>query len=273
MEKEKDVYNFIAADFSRKKSKPWKDLETFVKEIKEKEISFTGYNIDLGCGNGRNFRVFMQISFTGYNIDLGCGNGRNFRVFMQPNNKLIGVDNSFEFLKIARDHLKSNNYLPKESSNFIQLILSDILFLPIRPNVIQNIFSIATIHHIKDKAQLNKAISQFNSLLRNKGYFLFTVWRKYQKNYRSYFIKDKIKRLVNPKYRKLQINLGLNEYGDKFVPWTLSAEKKTYKRFYHFFSNREIKKLLTEYIILEFKKMGGPNKKDNFFILTQKVIK
>ncbi len=247
---EKDLYNFLAKDYNKKRSKPWKDLETFVKEIKEKEISFTGYNIDLGCGNGRNFSLFMQ-----------------------PNNKLIGVDNSFEFLKIARDHLKSDKNLPKNSSNFIQLILSDILFLPIRPNVIQNIFSIATIHHIKDKTQLNYAISQFNRLLRNKGYFLFTVWRKYQKNYRSYFIKDKIKRLFNPKYRKIQINLGLNEYGDKFVPWTLSAENKTYNRFYHFFSNKEIKKLLKEYIILEFRKIGGPNKKDNFFVLTQKVIK
>jgi SAM-dependent methyltransferase len=247
---EKNLYNFLAADFSKKRSKPWKDLKTFVEEIKEKEFSFTGYNIDLGCGNGRNFSEFIQ-----------------------PNNRLIGVDNSFEFLKIARDRLKTDNNLPKNSSNFIQLILSDIVFLPIRPNVIQNIVSIATIHHIKDKIQLNNAISQFNRLLRNKGFFLFTVWRKYQKKYRSYFIKDKIKRLFNPKYRKTQINLGLNEYGDKFVPWTLSAEKKTYNRFYHFFSNKEIKKLLSEYAILEFKKMGGPNKKDNFFILTQKRIK
>lgn len=247
---EKNLYNFLAKDYNKKRSKPWKYLEMFVKEIKEKEISFTGYNIDLGCGNGRNFSVFIQ-----------------------PNNKLIGVDISFEFLKIARERLKSDNNLPKNSYNFIQLILSDILFLPIRPNVIQNIFSIATIHHIKDKAQRNFAISQFNCLLRDKGYFLFTVWRKYQKNYRSYFIKDKIKRLFNPKYRKIQINLGLKEYGDKFVPWTLSAEKKTYNRFYHFFSIKEIKKLLNEYTIIEFKKMGGPNKKDNFFILAQKLIK
>ncbi len=247
---EKELYNFLAKDYHKKRSKPWKDLETFVKEIKEKEISFTGYNIDLGCANGRNFSTFLQ-----------------------PNNRLIGVDNSLEFLRIARDRLKSNNNLPKESLKFIQLILSDILFLPIRPNVIQNIFSIATIHHIKNKTQCNYAISQLYYLLRNKGCFLFTVWRKYQKKYRSYFIKDKIKRLFNPKYRKTQINLGLNEYGDKFVPWTLSAEKKTYKRFYHFFSSKEIKKLLHEFIILEFKKLGGPNKKDNFFVLAQKITK
>jgi len=247
---EKELYNFLAKDYHKKRSKPWKDLEMFVKEIKEKEISFTGYNIDLGCANGRNFNMFLQ-----------------------PNNRLIGVDNSLEFLKIARDRLKSNNNLPKESLKFIQLILSDILFLPIRPNVIQNIFSIATIHHIRNKTQRNYAISQLYYLLRYKGCFLFTVWRKYQKKYRSYFIKDKIKRLFNPKYRKTQANLGLNEYGDKFVPWTLSAEKKTYNRFYHFFSNKEIKKLLKEFTILEFKRMGGPNKKDNFFILAQKLIK
>jgi len=247
---EKDLYNFLAKDYHKKRSKPWKVLESFVEEIKEKETSFTGYNIDLGCGNGRNFSTFLQ-----------------------PNNRLIGVDNPFEFLRIARDHLKLDNNLPKDSFNFIQLILSDILFLPIRPNVIQNIFSIATIHHIKDKTQRDYAISELYRLLRKKGHFLFTVWRKYQKNYRSYFIKDKLKRLFSPKYRKTQINLGLNEYGDKFVPWTLSAEKKTYNRFYHFFSNKEIKKLFNEYTILEFKKIGGPNKRDNFFVLAQKAIK
>lgn len=247
---EKDLYNFLAKDYHKKRRKPWKDLETFVEEIEEKEIFFTGYNIDLGCGNGRNFSTFIQ-----------------------PNNKLIGVDNSFEFLKIARENLKSDNNLPQNCSNFIQLILSDILFLPIRSNVIQNIFSIATIHHIKDNTHRSFATSQLFRLLRDKGYFLFTVWRKYQKNYRGYFIKDKIKRLFNPKYKKTQRNLGLNEYGDKFVPWTLSAEKKTYNRFYHFFSKKEMKNLLKEYIILELKNMGGPNKKDNFFGLAQKVIK
>ena len=37
---EKDLYNFLAEDYHKKRSKPWKDLETFVKQIKEKEISF-----------------------------------------------------------------------------------------------------------------------------------------------------------------------------------------------------------------------------------------
>ena len=243
----KKIYDILAQDYHRKRFSKNKDLETFVKEIKEKEISFTGYNIDLGCANGRNFKVFLQ-----------------------SNIKLIGIDNSIEFLKISRNRIATgNNYTMKERRS-IELIQSDILFLPIRPNVIQNIFSIATIHHIKDKTQLNYAISQLYCLLRDKGYFLFTVWRKYQKNYRSYFIKDKIKRLFNPKYRKVQKNLGLNEYGDKFVPWTLSAEKKTYNRFYHFFSGKELKKMLRSFVIKEMTKRGGPNKKDNFFVLAKK---
>jgi hypothetical protein len=67
-----------------------------------------------------------------------------------------------------------------------------------------------------------------------------------------------------------QNKLDLEEFGDKFIPWTISKENLTYNRFYHFFSRKELKKLLQMYIIMELKKRGGPNKKDNFFVLAKK---
>jgi len=183
-----------------------------------------------------------DVSFNGYNIDLGCANGRNFKIFLQFNIKLIGIDNSIEFLKISRNRIAT----------------------------IDNIFSIAAIHHIKNIHNRNHVLKQIYAILNNNGLLFLTLWRKYQKKYRYYFIRDWFKRLYSSHYRVTQNKLDLEEFGDKFIPWTISKENLTYNRFYHFFSRKELKKLLESFVIKEMKKRGGPNKKDNFFVLARK---
>ena len=78
------------------------------------------------------------------------------------------------------------------------------------------------------------------------------------------------KRTFTVKFKKNQKIIGLEEFGDKYVPWTLSEEQKTYNRFYHFFSKFELKKLLKIFNVIEFKITGGPTEKDNFFIFARK---
>ena len=241
-------YNEIAHDYHIKRKKPWKALESFLSYLAEKNIIFTGYCIDLGCANGRNFKLFKNSS-----------------------NKLIGIDKSLEFLKSALESLRGSNQSLKRDADNIQLILGDLNHIPIRVNSIQTIFSIATIHHIKFKTKREKALLQIFNLLAENGYFLPTVWRRWQKRFKTYFISDLIKRIFNPKYKKHQKELKLYEFGDKYVPWMVSKENKTYNRFYHFFSKREIKKLLSNFKIKAFRIIGGPANKDNFFILAQKI--
>ena len=242
-------YNFnkIAKDYHSKRRKPWRPLEFFLNHLKKKGYLFTGINLDLGCANGRNFKI------------LGT----------YPN-KLIGIDLSLEFLKIAHECLTDKSQYSELESNFIQILLGDIKHLPIRTDSIDNIFSIATIHHIKNRSDRKKTFLQFNNSMKKKGYLIITVWRKWQKEYRGYFFLDWLKRNLSRKHkRKKKIN-GLEEFGDKYVPWTDSQEKETYNRFYHFFSKHEIKKLLKIFEIKDFKIMGGPGNCDNFFILAQK---
>ena len=246
----KKIYDFLALDYHQKRFYPWKDFELFYNKLIQKGVSFNGYSIDLGCANGRNFKIFLQSDI-----------------------KLIGIDNSIEFLKILRNRLKTgNNYTMKERRS-IELIQSDINAIPIRPKIVNNLFSIATIHHIKNLRNRNLALKQIYGILKNDGYILSTVWRKYQKKYRFYFIRDWFKRLYSPSYRIKQSTLDLAEYGDKFIPWTISKENLTYNRFYHFFSLKELKKLLRSFVIKELKKRGGPNKRDNFFVLAKKESK
>jgi len=183
---------------------------------------------------------------------------------------LIGLDNSMEFLKISLNYLRSTSDLTEDEKNNIQIILGDLSYLPFRTNSIQNIFSIATIHHIKGKQQRKKVLSQLFNILSNNGALILTVWKRWQKKFRKFFIYDWFKRILIPKFRNLQRKKGLPDFGDKYIPWTNSHDNYIYQRFYHFFSKNEVMDLLEAFNIKEIEELGGPNKKDNFFVLAQK---
>jgi SAM-dependent methyltransferase len=244
---ENSSFNHIAKDYHTKRKKPWRPLEFFIGFLKNK-----GYR------------------FKGISLDLGCANGRNFKIMNNPPNKLIGIDISFNLLKIANSTMKDSNQFSINESKFFHLIQGDIVYLPIRENSINTIFSIATIHHIKKKSERRKALLEMHKKLKKNGQLLITVWRKWQKKFRDYFIWEWVRRNFSGGYKNQQKERGLEEFGDKYVPWTLSKENETYERFYHFFSKRELKKLMKIYNIVEFRITGGPTDKDNFFIFALK---
>jgi SAM-dependent methyltransferase len=239
-------YDNIADDYDSKRKKPWIPLKDFLFFLSKNRYTFKG-----NC------------------IDLGCANGRHFEIFKNSNNKIIGIDNSSALLKLALKRLKSSKQYSKIELNRIQLILADLKFIPIRTHSIQNVFSVATIHHVKEQQERAKVIKRLFDLLQEDGYLLITVWRIWHKRVKKHFIIDWVKR-INPRYKHQQKRVGLKEFGDKYVPWTFTRKNETFYRFYHFFSKKEIKKLLQNFIIKEFKMMGGPTKEDNFFILAQK---
>ena len=237
-------YDKIAKDYNLKRKKPWKPLQEFINYLSEQQNDFTGICLDLGCGNGRNFELFKKES-----------------------NKLIGIDNSIELLKIAKENQENFTLFSKLDSNNISLILGDLQHLPIRESMVNTIFSIAAIHHIKTIQNRREAINQIFKIMPSNGQIILTVWRRWQKKLKKYFLLDWLKRKFNRNYKNRQRKKGLPEFGDKYVPWTVPKEQQKYNRFYHFFSKREIKKLLKNYHIQIFRVMGGPNTKDNFFIL------
>jgi len=237
----------IAKDYHMKRKKPWRPLEFFIEFLENKGYYFRGKILDLGCANGRNFRIMSN-----------------------PPSKLIGIDISLELLKIANLNLHNIDHYSQEESKFFQLILADMVNLPIRENSIDSIFSIASLHHVKRKTDRNTALFQMYELLKSNGHIILTVWRKWQKRFRDYFLLDWLKRNFTVKYKDQQKVIGLEEFGDKYVPWTLSDKDKVYKRFYHFFSKRELKKLMKTFDVLILKIIGGPTDRDNFFVFASK---
>ncbi len=240
-------YNYLAEDYDQKRKKPWKALEDFLQEIGINKLAFSGYCLDIGCGNGRNFPLISLTS-----------------------NHIIGLDNSIELLRFAQKnanrHIKENS----ERNLHIQLILCSLNLLPIRSKAINSAYVIAVIHHIKSSKNRKMIMQQIYNIIKDNGWVIVSVWRKFQKKYRWFFFKDLVKRTLLPNYSKEQVQEGLGEFGDKIIPWTLSKEGKTYLRFYHLFSQKEAKKLINNFKIVETTKLGGPGKKDNFFFFLKK---
>jgi SAM-dependent methyltransferase len=239
-------WNKFAEDYDRKRRTPWNELVSFLYSIKREDYKFKGTNLDLGCANGRHFEVFSS-----------------------EYNRIIGIDNSIEFLKIAKKRL-SQNQEHNGNLHYVDLILADMAKLPVRKDTIDNIFSIAALHHIKSSKERETTFNFLNAILKPEGYLLITVWRRWQKRFRKHFIKDWIKRILLSSHKKNEIGKGLQEFGDIFVPWTNSSQNITINRFYHLYSSREFQKLLADFEVKKFEKMGGPGGKDNFFVLAKK---
>ncbi len=233
-------YNNFAKDYDNKRKNHWVPLHNFLQDLESLDYRFDGIIIDLGCGNGRNLPLLKA-----------------------SNNSVLGIDKSLEFLNIA----KNRNDLQDHNIHFL---LSDMLTLPIRPSSINSIFAIASIHHVMDKSDRSRIMAFCNSILKRNGYIVMSVWRRFQKKYRTYFLIEFIKQKLSLKYKKKQELLGLHEFGDIVIPWTVSSTRITHKRHYHLFSKNELKRLLSEYKIIRFRKLGGPNRKDNYFILAKK---
>ena len=52
-----NTFNRIAKDYHSKRKKPWRPLELFIQYLIKKKYLLRGMSLDLGCANGRNFKI------------------------------------------------------------------------------------------------------------------------------------------------------------------------------------------------------------------------
>ena len=105
----------------------------------------------------------MKYFFNKCVVDMGCGPGINIKnVFFKKdfkNCKYIGVDISKKMLDIAKKNIPYGIFINSDMSN-----------LKIKKNSIDTILSCGSLHHVENKI---KTISNWYSLLKKDGYFLF----------------------------------------------------------------------------------------------------
>lgn len=191
LKKTKEDYNLIAQDFSSKRKEVWEELRFLFEDLKKGE------------------RV----------LDLGCGNGRWFKIFKEKEVEYIGIDNSEKLIEIAR------TLFPKAT-----FIVADALKIPFQENYFDKVYAIALLHHIPSERYRLLVLKEIKRVLKPRGKLILTVWKICQWKERYLFLKYTILKL----FGKSKL-----DWGDVFERWG----KKT-ERYYHFFSKRELKKLI-----------------------------
>lgn len=149
----------------------------------------------------------------------GCGNGRYFPFFKEKKVNYFGIDNSKELIKIA-----------KEKFPEAKLEKGDALNLPFVDNFFDKVYSIALLHHLPSKEFRLQFLSEVKRVLKPQGLVVLTVWKFW--TIESY--------LLILKYTILKlIGRSKLDWKDFFEPWG-----KKVKRYYHWFSEKEMVDLL-----------------------------
>lgn len=148
-------------------------------------------------------------------LDLGCGNGRWFKLFQKKKIDYVGVDFSEELIKIAQ-----RNYPQAKFQT------ADVLKLPFPDKYFNKIYSIAVLHHIPSEELRLKSLKEVKRVLNPGGILILTTWKFHDKKEYFLLFKYTILKLIG------KSNL---DFKDVFESWG-----KKIKRYYHFFSEREL---------------------------------
>ena len=229
------------------------DLE-FAKYLLEKTRET--YNLIAKDFSGKREKIWEEMLFLFDDLkegekvlDLGCGNGRWFSVFREKKVEYFGVDFSEKLVQIAKEKFPEGKFL-----------VADALNLPFPENFFDKVYSIAVLHQIPSEIFRIKFLKEAKRVLKKEGKLILTVWKFHE-------LKEK---LILLKYTFLKlIGKSKLDFRDVFESWGKRA-----KRYYHFFSQKELKNLL-EKAGFKILKIGlVKNKKgnrQNYFAICQKA--
>ena len=164
--------------------------------------------------------------------DIGCGNGKN----MVPGEDLefVGVDISTELCKIAS--VKTG----------FKVLTGSVLDLPFDNNSFDHAISIAVLHHLSNKKDRIKALSEIVRVIKPGGTAMITVWAF-----------DK-----TGKDGKRSIKSGL-------IKWEISADE-VYQRYYYLYDEEELDNIARS--IDDVKIVSSRFEKNNYYLVIQKKI-
>ena len=189
------VYDVIAESFDSTRRHPWQEVTEFIANVSPNDLV----------------------------LDLGSGNGRHTKLLANNARSTIGVDISYNILKLS---------LSKELAEItrdITLVNCDAIKLPFKDNCFAKIISIAVIHHLETKEKRKKVLDEIYRVLNLQGKAQISCWLK-----------------SHPRFTKEDLRAAV-ESGkqDIIVPWTLPSGEKI-SRYYYLFEIEEIEDLVKE---------------------------
>jgi SAM-dependent methyltransferase len=216
-----EFYKTAADDFSRTRTTMWPGVAKFLSSI-----PFDSLILDAGCGNGKNMTK-------------------------TPHN-FIGLDTCTELLNIISSKLINPVTKISIKSNIVDLVTGSVDNLPFPNETFDATMSVAVIHHLNS---FNSRLNAFKELIRvckPGGKILITVWQmesnpKYIGG--SEYIGSSEVETTNtePTYTE-PINTKPTFIGDRLIRWKQQYKGQTVDtlyRFYHFYSEDEIKYVIS----------------------------
>jgi ubiquinone/menaquinone biosynthesis C-methylase UbiE len=134
----REVYDRIAAHFSKTRASPWPEVEAFLADVPPGD-----------CG-----------------LDVGCGNGRHLAVLAGRTDRAVGVDASRELLDETRRRLDAA----------VTLVQGDASRLPVAGRSVDVALYVATLHHLPDRERRRQSLDELARVLVSGGRALVTAW-------------------------------------------------------------------------------------------------
>lgn len=182
----------------------------------------------------------INLSAIGKSLDIGCGNGK-YSIFMSGKGfNVEALDKNKEILNNCKKHFKENNLK-------IKTILSDIQDFDFLENKYSLIIAKNSLHLLKSK-EIELIIQKIYNSLRSEGIFFIEIFST----------KD-------PVFRRSKKNLKIIEKNTFFVP------KMNCNR--HFFTKRELKKLLKPFQILYLQQRKVEDKSNHSHNIIETIAK
>ena len=155
-------------------------------------------------------------------LDIGCGNARFYPLFKKHKVEYIGIDNSEKLVKLAKERFPQADIRKVNTLN-----------LPFPDYYFDKVYAIAVFHHIPGKHFRKLFLKEVKRVLKNKGLLIITVWKPLELEFKWLLFKYTLLKLIG----KTKL-----DFRDVFVPW----KGREVERYYHFFSVRELKKIVKE---------------------------
>lgn len=183
-------------------------------------------------------------------LDSGCGNGRHYPLFKEKQIEYIGIDSSKRLIELTKERYPEADFR-----------VEDALKLSFDEDYFNAVYSIAVLHHIPSKGLRLKFLNETKRVLKPGGLLILTVWNFHQIKELFLLVKYTLLKLIGKS--KL-------DWKDIFEPWGKKAQ-----RYYHWFSKRELGKLIKE-AGFKIEKIGTIKNKgkyrQNIFIVAKKLI-
>lgn len=169
-----------------------------------------------------------------YLADIGCGNGKNIDL-SRKDIKYKGMDISSEFVKICIE-------------KGLDVIQGNILNIPFKNNEFDNAMSIAVIHHLFERTDRIKAITEIIRIIKKDGLILLYVWafnqpEKSKRKFTSY---------------------------DEMVPYK-TKDGETYYRYYHLYQQNELESEVNEIKEYEHEIVESGYEYGNYYVIIKKL--